>query len=491
MQKDSVSRKILKSSLWEYLGSWINKLIGFVSTLILARILVPDDFGIVAAVSIVTGFFYVMATVGTEQYLIRKSSVIIDEYNTGWTINIIMKALSALAIYLLAVPISEFMGDDRLILVLEVSCITPLLSGFTNIGLVLYEKEFNYRPRFVLSVISRVVGFVVKIAIAFYYHSYWAFIIAEIIEGIVNVFGSFVIHKFRPKFSLLGWKRQWEFSQWILLKSFFVFMRFRVDNIFISKYLAIDALGMYSVAKDVATLPAGQIIEPIMQPLYVGLSSIKDDAILLADKAHKSLSMLFIIVIPISFGTYITADNLVNVLLGSQWQHASSIVKILAFMLIPGVLASFLTKIMMVMGRVKLIFKFEVLLSFIALGAFYFLSRGMLLNEFALLRVLVIFFNTIFMLLFLTKLTKLSFFRILGLIVIPLLSSLVMVKYIVEINGYIIYFSSIHQLGVQIIVGGLIYLLMISAFIYLFRNKVNEYQFIWKTFYLNIFIKGK
>lgn len=57
MPDNSIASKILKSSLWQYLGSWLDKLIGFISTIILARILVPDDFGIVAAASVVTGFF--------------------------------------------------------------------------------------------------------------------------------------------------------------------------------------------------------------------------------------------------------------------------------------------------------------------------------------------------------------------------------------------------------------------------------------------------
>lgn len=484
MSTDSIASRILKSSFWEYLGSWVNRLIGFASTLILARVLVPDDFGVVAAASIVTGLFHVLAVVGTDQYLIRRKEIKYSEYNTGWTINIIMKSISSLAIFLLAEPISLFMEDERLFLVLQVSCIVPLLHGFINIGMVMYEKEYNYRPKFILLFSSRIVGFIVKISLAIHMRSYWVFIIAEIVEATILMFGSFILHKFRPRFSLAGWRQQWVFSQWILLKSIFVFLRFRVDNIFISKYLPLESLGVYTVGKEVATLPAGQIIEPIMQPLYVGLSAIQDDKEMFADKVHKALSMLFFIVFPISFGTYITANNLVYVLLGEQWQHANSIVLILSFMLVPVTLGGVFTRVMTAMGKVRLVFKFELLLSILTVSAFFLLATEMTLDEIAQLRVVLITFDTFFVLLVLTNLSSLSFFRILALLIIPLLASVFMAYVIMNINPYITEIIPIYQLIIQVSVGMLSYLIFSTFFISILRNYINEFQFIWKTFYL-------
>ncbi|GEM_PF-4937244 len=487
--ESSIASKILKSSIWQYLGSWLDKLIGFISTLILARILLPDDFGVVAAATIVTGLFHVIASVGTDRYLIRKIDINNSDLNTGWTINIIMKSISAVGVFSSAGIVSEFMGDERLFEVLQVASLTPLLYGFNNIGLVLYDKEYNFRPKFIIRLSSRVVGLIVKIYLAFYLKSYWAFIYAEIIETVIFVIGTFIFHKYRPKISLIGWRKQWAFSQWILLKSIFVFIRFRVDNIFLSKYLPLEDLGVYTVAKDVATLPSGQIIGPILDPLYVGLSAIHDDAVLFADKAHKTLTVMFAIALPVSLGTYITADNLVVVLLGDQWEYATPIVKILAFILLPAMLGDFLTRIMTALGKVKLIFKFELLLGVITVATFLLLASGMSLSNFAVLRITLSSFNTLFVLLVLTLTSSLSFFRIIGLIFLPLLSSVLMTLFLMDINVFIEQYSQLVQLCIQIIAGALIYLVFISLCIYLLRNAVKEYQFIWKTFYLSIFGK--
>lgn len=484
MPSNSLANSLLKSSFWQYLSSWLDKLIGFVSTIVLARILVPDDFGIIAAVSIVTGVFHVIATVGTERYLIRKPDIDIFDLNTGWTVNVLMKALSALGIYLLAGVVADFMHDNRLVEVLQVASISPLLSGFNNIGMVIYEKDYKYRPKFVVGFISRLIGLATKITIAIYFHSYWAFIFAEIIEKLTYTLGTFIVHPYRPRLSLTNWKQQWLFSQWILFKSIFVFVRFRIDNILLSKYLPLEALGVYTVAKEVATLPSGQIIDPIMNPLYVGLSAIHDNEALFADKIHKSLCMLFLIVIPLSLGIYVTADNLVYVILGEQWQHATPLVMILSFMLLPGSLGTFFTQALTAMGNVKLIFQFELIFGLIMIAAFIILAEGMQVADFAFLRVVIIGLNTFLELIMLTLLSRLSFFRIIGLMFVPVLSAIAMLYGIYAIDNYTSHYKPLIQLIIQVGVGAFIYLWLISSFIYLMRDHANEYQFVWKTFYL-------
>ena len=490
MSTPSLASNVLKSSFWVYLASWLDKLIGFISTIVLARILVPDDFGIVAVTGIITGLFHVIASVGTEQYLIRKNEISRLDLDTGWTINVIMKSISAISIFLLADIIANYMGDTRLVLVLQIVSLSSLLAGFNNIGMVLYEINYNYRPRFIVRLTSRLISFTVKVALALYLNNYWAFIIAELVEVIVGLIGSFIAHSYRPRFSLSNWKQQWLFSQWILLKSIFVFARFRIDKILLSKYLPLESLGMYTVANDLATLPAGQIIGPVMEPLYVGLSEVHEDNDLFADKVHKALSLLVIVVLPISLGIYVTAENLVYILLGKKWLYSTPLVAVIAFVLIPGVLGDFFTRVMMAMGRVKLIFQIEFVLGLLTISVFVALAESMVLIDFAMLRVILTGINTFLVLIVLTYISSLSIFRIFALFFLPLISAFAMLHAILLINPFISSYSHLIQLIIQVGFGAIIYFYLITSFIYLLRNAVNEYQFIWKTFYLSILVKA-
>ena len=312
---------------------------------------------------------------------------------------------------------------------------------------------------------------------------------AEIVEILICTIGSYIIHNYRPRFSLKKIKEQWGFSQWILLKGIFVYMRYRIDTIFISKMLPAEALGLYSVSKDVATLPAGQIISPIMAPLYVGLSSVNQQPELFADKVHKTISVLFLILLPISFGTFVTADNIVTVLLGDQWVGAAPIIMVLAFNLLPGTFSDFLTKVMTAMGRVKLVFIFEVIFSLSTFLSFLLFVRGMDIVNIAMLRVGLITINTFILIIVLSLLSSLSFFRIISIIAVPLIPTLFMVLVVMDINQYILLYSPGIQLCIQVAAGAISYLVMVSAFIFLLSTRVKEYEFIWKTFYSPILNK--
>jgi len=489
MSNKSIAQKIIKSSFWQYIGSWLDKLIGFFGTIILARLLVPDDFGIVAASAIVTGLFHVIASVGTEEYLIRKSDLNDEDLNVGWTVNIVMKSITALLIFGTSWTVSEFMGDERLVRVLQVASISPFLAGFANIGMLLYNREYNFKPSVIVAFSNKLIGFITKISLAFLLNSYWAFMISEIVATVIYVAMTFVMHKYRPRLSFVGWQQQWSFSQWILLKSIFVFVRFRIDNILLSKFFPLETLGAYTVAKDIATMPSGQIIGPVMAPLYVGLSSVHEDAGLFANKVHKSLSVLFLIIFPIMLGTYITAENLVYVLLGDQWLHVFPLVEILAFILLSGALGNFLTKVITALGNVKLVFKFELILGFLTIFTFMLLAGHMNINEFALLRISLNVVNTLIVLISLHFISKISVFRVLGLMGLPFLVSVYMIYCINQIGILISTYSPIIQLTIQISFGAFIYFLVITGLVYLLRNLVDEYQFIWKTFYLSVATK--
>ena len=93
----------------------------------------------------------VISDSGTGAFLIRKSDLTKSDLNTGWTINIIMKSLAGLCIFFSSEVISNYMGDDRLHAVLQVLCIASFLSGFNNTGMVLFDREYNYKPKFIIN----------------------------------------------------------------------------------------------------------------------------------------------------------------------------------------------------------------------------------------------------------------------------------------------------------------------------------------------------
>lgn len=475
----SATKKILQSSIWLYLGQWFNRLIGLVSTLILAKILTPDDFGIVASALIVTTLFTVITTDGANYYLLRLEKITNQELNTAWTIGILLRLIASICIFSSASFAANILNDDRLTLILQVFSISPIISAFTNIGLVTLEKKMDYLPQFKLTTIAQLLAFTVKVALAVVYHSYWAFIAAEIALLLTIAIGSYFISSYRPKFSLYNWKKQWAFSQWVLAKGFFAMLRYKLDNLFIAKFFSASSVGLYSVTRDIATIPAGQVITPILRPLYVSLADSLNNPLLFAEKVQKAIFATALITLPIGFGISATGQWLVDILLGAKWSGAVEVINILAFITIPGTMIALFSQILTVLGKVKASLLLDIALGFLTIGIFIWLGSQSELAEFAELRVaigVISFFITLF---YLSSISKISFAQTMFSISIPLFSSLIMYLALGAFSAYFMIESAILMLVMLIVIGVVLYSFCTLTLLYLLKEKSNQVSFIW------------
>ncbi|MBL4829983.1 MAG: lipopolysaccharide biosynthesis protein [Aliivibrio sp.] len=478
----SIANRMLQSSIWLYIGQWVGRLIGFVSTLILARILTPDDFGVIASAMIVTNIFFVLSTTGMNEYLLRKKKIIDIELHTAWSINIILQCIVSFSIFFSAELIANFFEDQRLIDVLRISALVPIILSINNIGMLKFEKDLNYKPIFKITLLAQIFAFVTKISLAYYLKSYWAFVIAELVDVSVRVICSYIICSFKPKFKFDNWKDQWRFSQWMLAKGFFSTIRYKIDNILIMKFFSSTALGIYTVSKDLATLPAGQIITPMMKPLYVGLSNELDNLSVFTDKVQKSIFATAMIIFPIAFGISAVSSNLVNVLLGQQWLQATPIVETISFILLSGTLGTLLAHIYTILGRVKESFILDVIVGGATIIVFIAAAPFITFYNFALLRVIFGIFVTLATFIYLKKFIPLNLIKISILLSLPLFSSLIMYFLITLFPDSNILLTQSYALILQIISGVLIYSTVSLFLIYLTKNRFNEVEFFFKTF---------
>ncbi len=487
----SLSSKMLRSSVWVYFAQWFSKLAGFISTIVLARILTPDDFGIVASAAIVTSIFFTLTSVGPETYLLRKEHISEDDLNTAWSVGIILKFLVFLGVFFTAPLVGDFFNEVRLIEVLQIVSIFPFVLSFNNIGMLLFKKEMDYKPAFKLGVFAQLLSLATKIGLALYWGNYWAFIVAELVAKISFVVGSYYLHSFRPIFSLVNIRDQWAFSQWVLAKGIFSNIRYKIDNILIAKVFSAQALGLYSTAKDIATMPAGQIVEPLTQPLYVGLASYKNSPKIFADKVHKSMLSAAMIAFPIAFGISAVASPLVIVLLGEKWHAAISIVEILSFLLLSGVFNSLTGQILNVLGRVKASFFLDVILGVFTIVIFVTLATKLNISEFALLRVAIGIVSAAVMFLYLERVSKISLGKVLILILPVFIMALGMYFFVNFIAGFYLIKILAGQLIFSILLGVLFYSLLSLLVVFILKKYLDEYEFLWKTFYLPLFSKLK
>lgn len=322
----SQERKLLESSALMVAGKFGNQFIGLLSTLILARILLPEDFGNIAFISIIVHFFYILTEGGLFEFIVVNENIKSREINEAWSFNLLLRVFSLVILLVLIPFVLEYFGKEQLALGVYVISVTIILRALKNPGFDLYQKNLDYTKIFQLSIISKLISFVCVVPLAFVLQSYWAMIIGEIVFNISLLIGSYKLHRFRPRFICRGYGQVASFSRWMIGRSIFNYAKTNSDLLLISKISDVHTLGGYTLAKEIVYSPLVAIIVPLTDPLLSFFSLNKKDN--RESQLYIGLLCLFIFVAPISASFLFWSEEIVYALLGSNWVTYSELFQI-------------------------------------------------------------------------------------------------------------------------------------------------------------------
>ena len=217
-QQDSktLSGEVFKGTKWYTAMRWSIRGLGFISSAILARLLLPEDFGLVAIVMVICGFLCIIFDFGVNWALVQTSKATDDHFDTAWTLRLIESLVIAALLGGFSTLIASSYGDVRLEAICQILAIGAVIRGFENIGTIKFLKDMKFSKDFLNNVIPKVVSTILTIGLAFYYKSYMALVIGTVLHDIVVVIISYLIVNYRPKFSLKKLSDIWRLSQGML-----------------------------------------------------------------------------------------------------------------------------------------------------------------------------------------------------------------------------------------------------------------------------------
>ena len=328
----SITSRVIKGAGWMMVWRLVTRSLGFVSVLVLAGLLMPADFGIVALASAVTGAIDSMSQLGVRDALVRLADDRRDYYDTAFTFQVARALLTAGLIAGISVFATDLLGDARLQPVLLVLAGMALVSGFENIGVVAFSRTLDFRSQFLLQAGPRVLGFAVTTTLAFLLRSYWALIIGSAVGRLAGVGLSYALSPHRPRFGLAGWRYLLHFSFWTWAGSLAVMVLARADPFLLGPVLGVAGLGLFMLACDIAFLPVTELLEPACTALFPGFALANRSG---TDPVRMGLSVaggLALCTIPFSIGVSACSGYLVTSLLGAKWEAARPIIAVLAWM---------------------------------------------------------------------------------------------------------------------------------------------------------------
>lgn len=374
---DRLHKKIAIGYFWSLIAKWMNRLVGVVSMLILVRLLSPTDFGIAALTNIVIALFVMMSEVGTEKYVIKAEHCTDGLLNSAWSLNLLLKCLCALFVASFSGLLAEWIEEPELKPVLLICSVIPVLGALKNIGLVHYERDLNYYPLTRLSTTVKLAVFPITICLALWYRNYWALVVGIIVNELFTLVGSYMIHPYRPHWSIKGWRKQWHFSKWMMVSTISGYIRSKIDALLLGRFLSSGDVGVYRVSQEFAWLPFSELIAPATSSLYSGISKISQNKDLLHDSIAQYLILAYLLVVPSSFGIFALNHEFVVVILGESWVSAAPIMGLLSLLMLSMPLNIILQIVLVSLSKIK----YLILIDVIVIGSIVIIFATLNLNN--------------------------------------------------------------------------------------------------------------
>lgn len=305
--------------------------LGMVSVLLLARLLVPADFGLVAMAMSVIALVELAGAFSFELALIQKDNPTRADYDTTWTLQVLFGTATALIMAALAYPAAVFYVEPRLTLIIFVLAGSTFLQSLENVAIVNFRRAMAFSREFSFLTTKRVAGFVVVVSLAVWSQSYWALIAGSVATRLTGVVLSYWMQPYRPRFALTARRDLFSFSSWLFLNSLASFGATRLSHFVVGRLHGPAALGLYTVGSEIAFLPSTELIAPINRAAFPGYARLVGDLPALRQSYFDVIGMIELVALPSSFGIAMIAGPLVQTLLGDKWAEAAVFVQVLAF----------------------------------------------------------------------------------------------------------------------------------------------------------------
>jgi O-antigen/teichoic acid export membrane protein len=346
LKPQSVSRAG-KAIVWQTIQYGGEKVIFLVRLLILAKLLTPDDFGLLAIASVAIDFLLRISNFGMVPALVQREDAAEEHYDAAWTIGVLRALIITMIVLITAPVIADFFAEPRATNILRALALRPLIDASASIMVTRFTRKLDFRSLAMMQLPRAFFNTIVSIALAPWL-GVWALVAGNLAGPGVYLGLSYILAPHRPRFSFQFSAIQAlaQFGRWIFWTSIIGMAGQSILRLVISRQLGAAELGLYYLAASLAFLPAdiaSQIIGEVVFSLYARLQKDLQQA---TEAFKMILTSLAVLLLPISALLISLAPSLVNNVLGERWDGSIRIIQILAFTSIIGMLGDTIAPIL-------------------------------------------------------------------------------------------------------------------------------------------------
>jgi len=301
---------------------------------ILARLLCPDDFGVVATAMIAISFAKMFWDAGLSKALVQTEEAKEDAANVVFWSNILLGLLLYGLIFWGAPYVAEFFASPKSKNVLRVLGIQIIIASLSTVQQALFVRELNFRRLFWVKLLTAFFPGLFSIPLAFYGYGVWALVFGTLAGQTLNLILLWVYSPWRPRiaYDTLIARKMFGFGFWVLLESFGAWLITWGDNLIVGKLLGLEDLGVYRTGWSMVTILFGLVLNPFLPVLYPTFSRMQNDIVALKANFHKVNRIVAVLAIPMGVGLLLVGPELAGVLFGDKWHGLGFVLGVLGLM---------------------------------------------------------------------------------------------------------------------------------------------------------------
>lgn len=462
----SLSQKTIRGGVWVISSLIFGKSLGFIQTVILVRLLLPSDFGLMSLASVAIGAMVVFTETGIGPAIIQRKKLSKDVLNTAWIISIARGFLLFILLFLFAPFIAHFYRNNQLEAIVKVVAAIFLLNGFNNIGIILFSKELDFKKKAFFEQIANILAFIVTVTLAFIWRNVWALVIGQVFLALITLIISYLIHPFKPslKFNFKVAEELLQFGKHVFLSSVMIFIITNIDNALVGKVLSMTILGFYALAYNLTNIPTTAITYVISQVSVPAYSKVQDDLPRIERGYLKVLKLTSFLAIPLAGGLFILAPEFIEIVYGREWLPMIPALLVMCFLGLFRSIVATMGPVFLAIDRLYISNKIILFQLIIMLVIIYPLTKSFGMVGAAVTGIFVYLFSLIFHYCSLINIMSSLKFKILKVISKPCLFTILMVFAIWVIKHYFFIKIELFQLIFLIFFGSMFYFILSLIF---------------------------
>lgn len=360
---ESLKQKTVKGLAWNTVNNLSTRGIGFLLGILLARLLTPEDYGLIAMIGVFSAVLSVFVDSGMSTALIRKQNRTEEDFSTVFYFNLVVSCCVYLILFIAAPYIADFYGLPQLTLLTRVLTIGIVISALGGIQGAVMSINLDFKTPAKISIFTTLLSGLVGLTFAFYGFGVWALVVQGLFAIILSTIGKIYFVRWIPKksFSKQSFTDLFGFSSKMLASSLISNIYENMYTIVIGKFFSASQLGLYSRAQSLAQFPSSNATGILQSVTFPVLSKMQGDENRLAINYRRMLRLSAYIIFPMMIGLSFVADSFIQFVLNDKWLDAVPYLKIICFSFMWYPIHAINLNLLQVKGRSDLFLRVEII----------------------------------------------------------------------------------------------------------------------------------